>query len=141
MLLDRTMLWPMLATDGGILVVALADALLAIRPLYSVQRRANQVFSIGRPNPVTLEVRSRTWRTLNVQIKDDLFETAECTDFPIVVEIPAREEKVVRYHVTPSRRGAFELGDHHLRYRSPLGLWIRQVRIPAPTPVRVYPDV
>jgi uncharacterized protein (DUF58 family) len=141
MLFDKTLLWPMLATDAGIVLVALVDGLLAWRPLFTITRRANQVFSIGRQNPVTLEVRSRTWRTLTVEIKDDLFDTAECTDFPIVLEVPAREQKVARYLVTPSRRGAFQLGDHHLRYRSPLGLWIRQVRVKAPTDVKVYPDV
>jgi len=141
MLLDKTLFWPMLATDGGILAVALLDALLAYKPLFSVQRHAAQVFSIGRPNPVTLEIRSRTWRALTVLIKEDLFETAESTDFPLSVEVPARTQKVIRYHVTPTRRGAFELGNHHLRYRSPLGLWIRQLRIPARTEVRVYPDV
>lgn len=141
MLFDKTLLWPMLMTDAGIVLVALVDALLAWRPLFTVRRHAAQVFSIGRPNPVTLEVRSRTWRALTVQIKDDLFETAESTDFPITLEVPARTQKMVRYHVTPTRRGAFELSDHNLRYRSPLGLWIRQVRIPARTEVKVYPDV
>jgi uncharacterized protein (DUF58 family) len=141
MLFDRTLLWPMLLTDAGIVLVALVDALLAWRPLFTVRRHAAQVFSIGRPNPVTLEVRSRTWRALEVLIKDDLFETAESTDFPIALEIPARTQKIVRYHVTPTRRGAFDLGAHNLRYRSPLGLWIRQVRIPARSEVRVYPDV
>ncbi len=140
-LFDRTLLWPMLATDAGILLAALVDGLLAWRPLFTVTRRVNQVLSIGRANPVTLEVRSRTWRTLTVEIKDDLFDTADCPDFPIVLEIEARAQKVAKYHVTPSRRGAFEIGDHHMRYRSPLGLWIRQVRVKEATPVRVYPDV
>src|SRR5690606_12144835 len=62
MLFDRTLLWPMLLTDAGIVLVALIDALLAWRPLFTVRRHAAQVFSIGRVNPVTLEVRSRTWR-------------------------------------------------------------------------------
>ena len=140
-LFDRTLLWPMLATDAGILLAALVDGLLAWRPLFTVTRRVNQVLSIGRANPVTLEVRSRTWRTLTVEIKDDLFDTADCPDFPIVLEIEARAQKVAKYHVTPSRRGAFEIGDHHMRDRSPLGLWIRQVRVKDTTPVRVYPDV
>ncbi|MEZ4309281.1 MAG: DUF58 domain-containing protein [Polyangiaceae bacterium] len=141
MLFDRTLLWPMLATDAGILLVALIDALLAWRPLFTVRRHAPQVLSIGRPNPITLEIKSRTFRALTVEIKDDLFDTADSTDFPITLEVPARTQRVVRYHVTPTRRGAFTLGNHHLRYRSPLGLWIRQVRIPVGTPVRVYPDV
>lgn len=141
MLFDKTLLWPMLATDAGIVVVAAIDALLAYRPLFVVTRHAGQVFSIGRPNPVTLEVRSRTWRALTVLLKDDLFETAESSDFPLSIEVPARTQRVVRYYVTPTRRGAFELGDHNLRYRSPFGLWIRQVRVPARAEVRVYPDV
>ncbi len=41
----------------------------------------------------------------------------------------------------PTRRGAHLLGDHHVRYPSPLGLWIRQIRIEAASPVKVYPDV
>ena len=45
------------------------------------------------------------------------------------------------YHVRPSRRGAFELGHHHVRYPTPLGLWWRQLRVVASDAVRVYPDV
>ncbi|MBK8255414.1 MAG: DUF58 domain-containing protein [Polyangiaceae bacterium] len=141
MLFDKTLLWPMLATDAGIVLVAIFDGLLTWRPTFTVKRHAAQVFSIGRPNPITLEVRSRTFRTLTVEIKDDLFDTAESTDFPISVEVPARTQRVVKYHVTPTKRGAFVLGSLHLRYRSPLGLWIRQVHLPIHTPVRVYPDV
>ena len=141
LLLDKTLLWPMIATDAGIVLAALVDALLAWRPEIAISRRVNQVLSIGRQNPVTLEVRSRTWRDLTVEIKDDLFDTAESDALPLTVEMPARAQKAVKYHVTPSRRGAFVMGDHHLRYRSPLGLWIRQVRVKAQTDVRVYPDV
>jgi uncharacterized protein (DUF58 family) len=48
---------------------------------------------------------------------------------------------LVTYKVRPSRRGLYTLGDHHLRWPTPLGLWWRQVRFPANHPVRVYPDV
>jgi uncharacterized protein (DUF58 family) len=41
----------------------------------------------------------------------------------------------------PSRRGAYALGSHTVRWPSPLGLWQRQVRIPAQHAVKVYPDV
>ena len=54
MLFDKTLLWPMLMTDAGIVLVALLDALLAWRPLFTVKRHAAQVFWIGRANPVTL---------------------------------------------------------------------------------------
>src|SRR5262249_28313954 len=49
--------------------------------------------------------------------------------------------ETARYRVRPTRRGAHALGDLHVRYASPLGLWIRQIRVQAELPVKVYPDV
>ncbi len=140
-LADRTLLLPMLAADLGIALVAALDALLARRPLCTVKRHTPAVLSIGRPNLVTLEVRSTARRRLQVSVTDDLFDTAECDDLPAQLDLPARGSATARYHVRPTRRGAHALGDHHVRYLSPLGLWIRQTTIPASTKVKVYPDV
>ena len=141
LLVDETLLLPMLATDGAIALVALIDAALARRPLVRVERSARDVFSIGQPNPVTLVLRSLASRRLAVEVKDDLFDGAEAEGLPASAELAPRGRAEVRYHVRPSRRGSFELGDHWVRYRSPLGLWVRQLRIAARSPVRVYPDV
>ncbi|AUX43039.1 hypothetical protein SOCE26_044790 [Sorangium cellulosum] len=140
-LVDRTVLWPMLAADAAIALVAALDAALARRPLVSVRRKAPRVLSIGRPSPVTLELRSTARRALTVAVRDDLFEAAEAPELPLAAELPARGRAELRYHVQPNRRGAFALGDHHVRYPSPLGLWTRQIRVEARSPVRVYPDV
>jgi uncharacterized protein (DUF58 family) len=99
------------------------------------------VLSIGKPNVVTLEVRSTSRRKLAVQIADDLWDTAESADLPLRLDLPARGREAARYRVVPQKRGAHALGDHHVRYLSPLGLWIRQVTIPAASKVKVYPDV
>jgi uncharacterized protein (DUF58 family) len=140
-LLDRTMVWPMLAADAGIALLAALDAALAWRPLVSVRRQVGRVLSIGRPNPVTLELRSAARRRLSVAVRDDLFEAAEAKELPLSAELAPRGRAELRYHVQPGARGAFALGDHHVRYPSPLGLWIRQLRLPASSPVHVYPDV
>jgi uncharacterized protein (DUF58 family) len=140
-LLDETLLWPMLAIDAGLALVALVDLVMGLSPLVRVERELPDVFSIGRLNPVTLEVSSRARRKLVVQVNDDLFAGAEAQDLPGRVALPARGREVLRYRVRPSRRGAYELGDHHLRYPTPLGLWLRQLRQPARAPVRVYPDL
>jgi len=140
-LADRTLLLPMLAADLGIALVAALDALLARRPLVTVKRHAPAVLSIGRPNLVTLEVRSSARRRLDVSVTDDLFDTAACDDLPARLTLPPRSFATARYHLRPTRRGAHVLGDHHVRYLSPLGLWIRQVTVPEATPVKVYPDV
>lgn len=140
-LLDRTLLWPMLATDLAMVVVALADGALAWRPLVSVRRSTRDVFSIGQHNLVSLELRSRARRRLNVRVIDDLFDGAVSDDLPGEVELAARGRASFDYHVKPSERGAHALGSHHVRYRSPLGLWIRELTLPASDAVKVFPDV
>jgi uncharacterized protein (DUF58 family) len=74
-------------------------------------------------------------------VKDDLFFAAEGADLPVRFELAPGQRAVGTYRVTPSRRGAYELGDHFVRYPSPLGLLVRQLKIPARSPVKVYPDV
>jgi uncharacterized protein (DUF58 family) len=90
---------------------------------------------------VTLQLRSTARRKLDVQVRDDLFDGAECDDFPLETRLGARGRATVQYDVRPTQRGAHHLGDHWVRYRSPLGLWTRQVRITAEQAVKVFPDV
>jgi uncharacterized protein (DUF58 family) len=138
---DRSLIVPMLACDLGIALFAGLDALLARRPLVTVHRVVPAVLSIGKPNVVTLEVRSSARRKLDVQVTDDLFDTATSADLPIRLKLSARGKETARYRVVPAKRGAHALGDHHVRYLSPLGLWIRQLDVPAADRVKVYPDV
>lgn len=138
---DKSLLWPMLAVDGFILLVAVLDLLWARKPLVTVSRDTRPIFSVGQPNPVKLIVRSRARRKLRVRVQDDVFDEASVTDLPIELDLPRGERVERRYHVTPHKRGSYHLGDHWVRYRSPLGLWIRQIRFEADTAIRVYPDV
>jgi uncharacterized protein (DUF58 family) len=140
-LVDPSMLWTMLLCDGLIALLAAADAWLAHKPLVSISRTTRDVFSIGQPNPVRLEIRSLARRSLAVVVKDDLFERASSPELPLELTLAPRAREERTYHVTPSRRGAHTLGDHYVRYLSPLRLWIRQLRLPASDPVKVYPDV
>ena len=140
-LADRSVLWPMLAADAFIALLALADALLARRPLIEVHRTSREVFSIGRANPVTLELRSRARRRLHVQITDDLFEHATAPELPLALDLRPGARAETSYRVVPRRRGTYALGDHTTRYRSPLGLWTRQITQSAHQPVRIFPDV
>ena len=140
-LFDPSMLWVMVAADAAILVVALIDMILAWKPVVSVTRRAPKVLSIGRPNPIRLRLRSRASRGLRVRIVDDVMDEATVEDLPAEVDLPAGSVRPVEYHVLPTARGEHNLGDHFIRYRSPLGLWTRQIRLPAHNTVRVYPDV
>jgi uncharacterized protein (DUF58 family) len=76
-----------------------------------------------------------------VQVNDDGADGLAIEGLPKTVQVPPIGHVLVTYHVKPSRRGLYELGDHHLRWATPLGLWWRQIRIASRHPVRVYPDV
>ena len=140
-LFDRSMLMPMLAVDAAIAAVALLDLLLAVKPLVQVSREMGPVFSLGRQNPVRLRIRNLSRRRLNIQVAEDLFEDAISTELPLQVRVPGRGREEVVYHIEPRRRGAHTIGAHHVRYPSPLGLWLRQLNIPAESKVKVYPDL
>lgn len=140
-LADSALLHPLLIADAVLALLALLDALSVLRPLVSVSREAPDVLSVGRPNRIQLFVRSRARRRLSVRINDDLFDSASAEGLPLCVELAANSAETAEYRVIPARRGAYELGAHTLRYPSPLGLWLRQLRVPARHPVRVYPDL
>ena len=140
-LFDETMLWPMLATDALIALVALVDAVLARKPLVTVTRQARDVFSIGQRNLVTLQLRSSARRKLKAEVNDDLFPHSTADELPAQLTLDGRGRGTVRYHVVPGRRGAYTLGSHFVRYPSLIGLWTRQLRIQAEHPVKVFPDV
>jgi uncharacterized protein (DUF58 family) len=141
MAFDTTLLAPMLAADGGLVLLALLDATLASGRSVVVAREPPAVLSVGRANAVRLQLRSTARRPLEVTVTEDRPPEVAVTDLPARATLAARGRATITYHLSPSRRGAVELGDHHVRYRSPLGLWQRQLRLPARHTLKVYPDV
>ncbi len=141
MAFDTTLLAPTLAADGGLVLLALLDAALASGRSIVVAREAPTVLSVGRANPVRLRIRSTARRRLEVTVTDDRPAEVGVADLPARATLAPRGRATVTYHLSPSRRGAIELGDHHVRYPSPLGLWQRQLRLPARNTLKVYPDV
>ena len=137
--LEPSLVWPMLVSDLGLVALAAVDAWLGRRVLARIEREPPRIFSVGRANIVRLHLTSTPGR--RVWVNDDCPSDLPSSGLPLNVEVPATGHTTVTYHVTPGRRGLYELGDHHLRWLTPLGLWWRQIRIAARHPVRVYPDV
>lgn len=140
-LLDESLLSTMLVVDAAVAGLAVVDALLALPRAVTVRREVRSVLSVGRNNPVTLQLRSRSRRGLVVQVTDDVFASAHVQELPGRVSVAPGATATHRYQLRPQRRGAYRLGDHTVRYSSPLRLWIRQLRLPADDEVHVYPDV
>jgi len=140
-LLDPALWTTMLLVDGALVLLAAVDAGLAVGRAVHVSRRVRSVLSVGRNNPVTLHLRSRSRRALTVEVTDDVFDSAQITGLPGRVRLEPGGTATHRYQIQPRRRGAYALGAHTVRYPSPLRLWIRQLRVPAHDAVHVYPDV
>src|SRR5262245_56743119 len=90
LLADRALAGPLVLLDSVLVLVALVDAGFNVKPLVSVTREAPDVLSVGRPNPVRFEIRSRSSRRLKVVVTSDLFDGAECDALPYTVELQPR---------------------------------------------------
>lgn len=130
-----------LAVDGALVLLALVDLAFVLRPRVTVTRRAPETLSLARAVSVELEIKSLARRRLVVSINDDVFPEARTEGLPVVVELGAGQVRRAEYRLSAMARGVRTLGDHFVRYSSPAGFWIRQLRLPATTDVRVYPDV
>jgi len=130
------------ALDAVLLIIVLVDAQITpdVKNI-SAQRFCSDRLSIGRQNEVLIEVFSNALKPVQVQLRDcypiALEADVQEFDFKLADKSRARLE----YMLFPRRRGEYEFGDITIRYRSALGLFWRQLNVPASKKVRVYPDL
>lgn len=143
----------LLAAPGFLLPVILADAVLAVLVLvdlawlprradFEIIRQSGRVASLAKRYPVRLLLANRSRRTFSIDLRDgadpDLKpEPAEFSD----LAMPPRSRLELDYALRPARRGAFEIGETHLRVRSRLGFFQRFLTYRQPTRLNVYPDM
>jgi uncharacterized protein (DUF58 family) len=130
-----------IALDTLLLAACAADLLAGRGRRIGAERRAAQIFSVGRANGVTLIVRNESDRALRGTVMDDPIEEAQIDGLPGTFELLPRESAQLRYEITPKRRGKRRLGAVTVRYALPLGLFSRQERVDLAEDVDVYPDV
>ena len=130
-----------IALDVLVLSMASVDALLGRDTRIEVERKAAQIFSVGRANTVTLTLHNKSERVLRGTVMDDPLAEATTDGLPGHFEIPGRGSVALRYEITPKRRGKRTLGAVTVRYSLPLGLLMRQERTELSADVDVYPDV
>jgi len=127
--------------DGVLLVGGLVDVVFALGRRVDLERQAAAIFSVGRPNLVTLVLRNRSGRSLGGMVADDPLEACEAIGNPGRFDLAPHGEAAMKYQILPSRRGRRSFGAVSVRYPSPLGLVARQERVELPANVDVYPDV
>jgi uncharacterized protein (DUF58 family) len=132
---------PMLVVDLVLLLGAFADGVLALGRRLDLERQSPAIFSVGRPNLVTLVLRNRSGRALSGMVADDPLEACEARGNPGRFDLAPHGGTAVKYELVPTRRGRRRFGAVSVRYPSPLGLIARQERVELPADVDVYPDV
>ncbi len=108
---------------------------------FEVWRQHDTRLSLGAENPIRLFVRNRGRRPATIWIRDEPPDAFNIDTHTVTGEVPARQTWQGMYRVCPLRRGDYEFGDLNLRWQGPLGLVVRQGRIEATGPVKVYPNL
>jgi uncharacterized protein (DUF58 family) len=137
----------------GLRPVAAVIALLALALLaldwwragavdtFSVTRQHDSRLSLGAENPITLSLEQRQQRPVRFWLRDESPDAFQIDRRILSGEVAPRGRWQDNYHVRPLRRGDYRFGDLNLRWRAPLGLVVRQGRIEAAVPVKVYPNL
>ena len=138
---------PWMVLDVVVIAIISIDAVLLRtgRPrrsrAFEVERRAAQIFSVGRGNAVTLTLHNTTTRRLRGTVMDDPIDDGVVSGLPGIFDLLPGASAALKYEITPTRRGKRQLRAVTVRYGSPLGLLDRQERFERPQDVDVYPDV
>ena len=132
---------PMLAINAVIVLIALIDLAFGWRPGIEVTRTLPEVLSLARPVTVRLDVKSRLRRRVRVQINDAVFAESETQGLPVEIDVDGGVVRTGTYRLRAMERGPHRLSELWVRYPTPAGFWIRQLRLPSPAEVKVYPDV
>ncbi len=138
---EPSTVWAVLAVNGAIVVLASVDLALAWRPGIEVVRTVPEILSLARPVTVRLDVKNNLRRRVKVRINDAMFEDAITEGLPVTVDAPAGVVRSGSYRLSAMQRGTHRLTEFWVRYPSPGGFWVRQLKVPAVDELRVYPDV
>jgi uncharacterized protein (DUF58 family) len=134
--------------NGVLLVAAVADWLLAVRPgALEVERDLPGIVPLGAEARIVWHLsrggsgRSRggLGRGVRVRLADELAPSLGAETRRVRVVVPARGRVAAATLIRPSRRGRFTPTEVVLRVEGPLGLVARQGRRRLPGVLRVYP--
>ncbi|OHB66224.1 MAG: hypothetical protein A2V70_20350 [Planctomycetes bacterium RBG_13_63_9] len=107
----------------------------------SAERDAVRIASLRKPHPVPLTLLNHGPRALALWICDGVPHELSPQPAEFFIRLAGRSRSTLHYVLRPNRRGAFALEQVHLRIRSRLGLWQRQLDYPLGTLIHVYPDM
>jgi uncharacterized protein (DUF58 family) len=111
---------------------------------WRLSRRHDDRLSLAAPNRIVVSVtRQGHGPALPIWLRDDFpasFALEGSQHILSGVSLPGQTQELA-YTVIPPRRGDYHFGDLFLRWRSTLGLLLRQATFSAASPVKVYPNL
>jgi len=132
------------AAAGLLVLGAFVAADLAAGPARSavaIERRSPEHFALRVPADLVYDVTQRGARPIRVGVFETPVRTLRFDVEEVSAAVPAMTVATMRRPVTPVSRGRDELGDLYVWYENAIGLVRRRVVVPAPFPIRVYPDL
>jgi len=134
--------WLALALIAFIVGVLAADY-RAADPIdsFEISRQNDTKLSLGDDNPVRLRVRSLRRRTTTFWLRDEPPADFRVSQRILTGQVRPRQVWDGVYTVKPIERGDYIFGDINLRWLGPLGLVVRQGKVKAAAPVKVYPSL
>jgi len=108
---------------------------------FELTRTHDTKLSLGVENPIRVSLRNRSWRGTSFTVRDEAPELFKIETRTMAGQVAPRGTWEHIYHVRPLRRGNYQFGDLSLRWLGPLGLVIRQAKVEAQEPVKVYPNL
>ncbi len=125
--------------------LALADWMLLpdLEKTLSAERVVEDKLSLGVFNPVEVRIRNGSAIPLTLELHDSPPERMpnDLDEQPFRFTVAANARHAAVYHLTPHERGDYRFGNIHLRVRGRLGMVQRQMQVPLPQEVKVYPNV
>lgn len=130
------------AYDALLVVAAYGSTFLApATDRLTLRRKFESVLSVRASNKIVLTLENDGLETIRATLRDEPPSQFDATRKEFKVEIPVRRPIELTYHVTPSERGAENFRGTYLRVECPLGLALKEIRLPTDEPVRIYPNV
>ncbi len=113
-----------------------------IEKRFDIRREHDQKLSLGADNPIKIFVRNRSRnRPAKVWLRDEPPDAFNISERLLSSDIAPRRTWEATYTIHPLRRGDYQFGNLNLRWQGPLGLAIRQGKLPLTEPVKVYPNL
>ena len=120
----------------------LADlAMLPGRKSIEIRRLVPERGSLSAPTRIVVEVRNLTRRPMTIQVVDDLPEPLEARDARAKGLFAPGAEGSLEYYLFSPRRGRFRIERLNVRLPPAMGLFFRQMSLPLPADVLVYPNL